>query len=203
MTAQIVATFALASFFIVIVPGPTVTVIVANSLRAGVRAGLMNVFGTQLGILTMMLIVATGLETVIAVMGQAFHWVKLAGAAYLIWLGARLLMASGRIEKAQGVLRSDTGYFWQGFIVIWSNPKALLLFGAFIPQFIEPEHAFMQTLTLGVTFMVVATLFDSLYAFAASGAGNFLNRTRVRMIERISGLFLIAGGIWMATLRRA
>ena len=72
--------FAIASFLIVIVPGPTVTVIIANSLRAGSRAGLLNVAGTQLGILTMIAILAVGLNTVVAVVGEAFVVLKVAGA---------------------------------------------------------------------------------------------------------------------------
>lgn len=203
MTIALIAGFALASFFIVIVPGPTVTVIVANSLRDGARAGLMNVAGTQSGIIVMILIVALGLETVVSLMGHAFVWVKIAGALYLVWLGLRLMRSDGEIDPAKGRLRSNAGYFWQGFLVIWSNPKALILFGAFIPQFIDPADAFRQTVVLGGVFMLVATIFDSLYALAAGRAGAFLTRTRVRLVERLSGAILIGGGLWLATLRRA
>jgi threonine/homoserine/homoserine lactone efflux protein len=202
MSIALLAGFALACFIIVVVPGPTVTVIVANSLRDGARAGLMNVAGTQAGLVIMLLVVALGLETVVAVMGQAFVWVKFAGAAYLVWLGIKLLCSNGEIGQARGRLRSNAGYFWQGFLVIWSNPKALILFGAFIPQFIDPNDAFRQTMILGIVFMVVATMFDSLYALAAGKAGSWLTQRRVRTVERVSGMFLIGGGIWLATLRR-
>lgn len=203
MSLALIAAFAMACFFIVIVPGPTVTLIVANSIREGAGAGLMNVAGTQAGIILMLLIVALGLETVVALMGHAFVWVKLAGAAYLIWLGLGLLRSSGEMGSARGVVRSRAGYFWQGFVVIWSNPKALILLGAFIPQFVKPDAAFVQTLMLGGVFMVVALIFDSLYAVAAGRAGAMLTRTRIRLVQRLSGMFLIGGGIWLATLRRA
>jgi threonine/homoserine/homoserine lactone efflux protein len=87
--------------------------------------------------------------------------------------------------------------------VIWSNPKALLFYGAFIPQFIDPSgSAFWQAIMLGSIFMAVATVFDSLYAFASGKAGKMLTRARIRIVEKISGLLLIGGGIWLATLRR-
>lgn len=205
MSWAVIATVALASFFIIIVPGPTVTVIVANSLRDGARAGLLNVAGTQAGLVPMLFIVAFGLETVVSFMAHAFFWVKLAGAAYLIWLGFRLLTSSGDIGDVDKVRRPRTGYFWQGFIVIWSNPKALLFFGAFIPQFIDPAvgNTFEQTLILGLVFMAVGAIFDSAYALIAGKAGSLLTRTRVRLVERISGTILIGGGLWLATLKRA
>jgi threonine/homoserine/homoserine lactone efflux protein len=203
MSLTLLAGFALASVIIVVVPGPTVTVIVANALRDGTRAGLLNVAGTQTGLVIILLVVALGLETVVAVMGQAFVWVKLAGAAYLIWLGIKLLRSSGEIAMAGSRRRSDAGYFWQGFLVILSNPKVLVLFGAFIPQFIDPHDAFRQTMILGLVFMAVATFFDSLYALAAGKAGVWLTRKRVRVVEVLSGMFLIGGGIWLAALRRA
>ena len=205
MSWTVIATVALASFVIIIVPGPTVTVIIASSLRDGARAGLMNVAGTQAGLVPMLFIVALGLETVVSFMAHAFFWVKLAGAAYLIYLGYRLLTASGDIGDVSKVRRPRIGYFWQGFIVIWSNPKALLFFGAFIPQFVDPAagNTFEQTLIRGLVFMVVGAIFDSMYALIAGKAGSMLTRTRVRLVERISGTILIGGGLWLATLKRA
>ena len=204
MSWSAILTVALASFVIIIVPGPTVTVIVANSLRDGARAGMLNIAGTQTGLVPMLLMVALGLQTVIAFMGYAFVWIKLAGAAYLIWLGYRLLTSSGDIGDVAKVKKPRIGYFWQGVVVIWSNPKAFLFFGAFIPQFVNPAagSTFEQTMILGLTFMTVATIFDSVYAVVAGRAGAWLTRTRVRLVERISGVILIGGGLWLATLRR-
>ena len=194
-------TVAVASFFIVIVPGPSVTVIIANSLRAGARAGLLNVAGTQFGVFTMILIVAAGLETVVAVMGEAFFWVKLAGAAYLIWLGIKLLRSNGAtLGVDKNVPPPKIGYFWQGFFVLWSNPKALFFFGAFIPQFVDlSRDTFWQTMALGMVFLVVAAIFDSLYALMAGGAGSMLSSRKVRIAEIGSGFCLVGGGVWLAT----
>ena len=203
MTLGMLIAFAVASFFIVVVPGPTVTVIVANSLRDGARAGFLNVAGTQAGLSVMIVVVALGLETVIRLMAEWFFVVKLIGAAYLIWLGVKLWRSDGDIGGAD-TRKPRIGYFWQGVVVIVTNPKILVLFGAFIPQFVDPAgSAFWQTMMLGGIFMVVATVFDSLYVLLAARAGRALTQTRVRFVEKVSGSLLIAGGIWMATLRRA
>ena len=197
-------TVIIASFFLAIVPGPSVTVIVANSLRSGAAAGLSCVAGTQLGVLTMVLIVAVGLETVVSLMGEAFFWIKLAGAAYLIWLGIKLLRSDGKFGVSEGQAAPKSGYFWQGFFVLWSNPKALLFLGAFIPQFVDLSgDYFLQTVILGSTFMVTAGVCDSVYAVMAGRAGTLLARNRVRMAEVASGLCLIGGGLWLATTRNS
>ncbi len=196
------AAFGLASFVIVIVPGPTITVLVANSLRDGARAGFLNIAGTQAGLAVMIIIVGLGLETVVRLMADWFFVVKLIGAAYLIWLGIKLWQSDGDIG-AGDARKPRIGYFWQGVVVILTNPKILVLFGAFIPQFIDPAgSAFWQTLVLGGIFMVVATVFDSLYVLLASKAGRALTQSRVRMVEKLSGSLLIAGGVWMAMLRK-
>ncbi|HSG94801.1 MAG TPA: LysE family translocator [Afifellaceae bacterium] len=198
---------ALASVAIVIVPGPTVTVIIANSLRHGARAGLLNVAGTQLGIAMMVLVLAFGLSALVAFLGSAFFWLKLAGAAYLVWLGFRLWRSDGTLGSgpAGGGGRLPGGsFFWQGFIVIWSNPKALLFFGAFIPQFVDPAgNTVIQTLLLGGTFSLVAAVLDSTYALLAGGTGALLSRRNVRLVEMFSGTCLIGGGIWLALTRRS
>ena len=203
MTITALLAFALTSFLIVIVPGPTVTVIVANSLRAGTRAGVLNIAGTQAGLVPMILIVAAGLETVVAVMAEWFVVVKLLGAAYLVWLGIRLWRSGGQIGSGE-VPPPKGGYFWQGVLVIWSNPKALILLGAIVPNFVDPSGSpFWQTLALGGIFMTIATVFDAAYALLAGKAGRLLTRTRVKTVERISGTLLIGGGLWMAALKRA
>ncbi len=204
MSIDILLPFIAASVAIVIVPGPSVTVIIANSLRHGARAGLLNVAGTQIGLLMMLAILAAGLSTIIDHMGTVFDWIRLLGAAYLIWLGIKLWRSDGKLEAATVGAPSQKNFFWQGLLVIWSNPKALLFFGAFIPQFIDPTgDALVQTLMLGSIFMVTATVLDSGYALAAGHAGQWLTGQKVRYLERISGSFLIGGGLWLALSRKA
>jgi homoserine/homoserine lactone efflux protein len=185
------------------VPGPTVTLIIANSIRHGYRAGLANVAGTQAGLAVMIAIVGIGLNTLISGMGHWFEWVRLIGAAYLIWMGVQMFRAKGTLN-ADGTARQPRGgFFLQGLAVALSNPKTLVFFGAFFPQFIDParDHG-LQILIMGLTAMLVAAVSDSAYALAAGRAGRALSAKRVRLLSRVSGGFLIGGGLWLAFSRR-
>ena len=202
MSLSVYFTFLLACIVVVIVPGPTVTLIVANSLRHGRRAGMLNVAGTQLGLVLTVGIVLLGLASLIAAMGAWFIWLRLVGAAYLIWLGCKLLMASGEIAAGTAPCTPRAGFFVQGLAVALSNPKTLLFFGAFFPQFMDPNRDFtLQVLIMGATAMAVAAISDSAYALLASRAGAALSRQRVRLMTRASGGMLIGGGVWLALSR--
>ena len=181
------------------VPGPTVTVIIANSLRYGHRAGLMNVAGTQAGFVIWLAIAALGLGAAIKMMGVWFDVLRWAGALYLMWLAIKLFRSNGDLAVAVDRARPKGSFFLQGFVVIMSNPKMLVLFGALIPPFITPDgSAMQQILILGATFMVIAGFGDVMYALMAGKAGSFLSRSRIRALEIVSGCFLMGGGIWMA-----
>jgi homoserine/homoserine lactone efflux protein len=202
MAIHLYLTFVAACVVIVIVPGPTVTLIIANSLRHGTRAGLLNIAGTQLGFACMIAIVLAGLASLIDTMGVWFDYVRLAGAAYLVWLGIKLLRSSGDLTAMQNAPKPRIGFFAQGFLVAMSNPKALLLFGALFPQFIDPAGDYVaQVLLLGLTAMAIALIFDSTYAILTGRAGAFLSQRRVRLLSRASGLCLIGGGAWLALAR--
>src|SRR5262249_6061814 len=137
MSVELYLAFVLACAVITIVPGPTVTLIVANSLRYGTRAGLLNVVGTQLGLGVMLAILVIGLASIIETMGWWFDWLRLLGAAYLVWLGWKLLRSPAQVDAPGAVGTPRGGFVLQGFLVLMGNPKALLWFGAFIPQFID------------------------------------------------------------------
>lgn len=202
MSLELYIAYVLTCAVIALIPGPTVTVIVANSLRHGARAGLLNVAGTQAGLALMMLILVVGLSSVIAAMGWLFEWLRWAGAAYLIWLGYKLLRSPEAIADAEGAAQPRGGFFLQGFLVLMANPKALLWFGAFIPQFVDPKGNYLaQIVGLGVTAMAVALVSDGAYAVLTGRAGAFLSRKRIRLVSRLSGGFLIGGGIWLALTR--
>jgi threonine/homoserine/homoserine lactone efflux protein len=201
MPLELYAAYVLACFLITLVPGPTVTLIVANSLAHGARAGLLNVAGTQAGLGLMMLVLMAGLSSVIEMMGWAFDWVRLAGALYLVWLGGKLLRAPDGIERCAPAPRA--GFFTQGLLVLLANPKALLWFGAFIPQFVDPRGDYVaQIALLGLTAMAVAALTDGAYAVLAGRAGVLASRSRVRLVSKLGGAFLVGGGIWLALTRR-
>jgi len=203
MSLDVYLAYVLACFVIAVIPGPTVTVIIANSLAYGTRAGLLNVAGTQLGLAIMMATVVVGLSTVIAVMGVWFDWLRIAGAAYLIWLGWKLLRSPDDFGQPARAAAPRGGFFLQGLLVILSNPKGLLWFGAFIPQFVDPSGDYVgQIVLLGVTAMAVALVSDGAYAVLTGRAGALLSRRRVRLVSRLGGAFLVGGGVWLALTRR-
>jgi homoserine/homoserine lactone efflux protein len=136
-------------------------------------------------------------------MGWLFDWLRWAGAAYLVWMGLQLLRSPEAIAEAKSLPAPRGGFLLQGFLVLMANPKALLWFGAFIPQFVDPKGNYIaQIILLGVTAMAVALVSDGAYAVLTGRAGAWLSRKRVRLISRLSGAFLIGGGIWLALTRK-
>jgi homoserine/homoserine lactone efflux protein len=203
MSLELYAAYLVACLIVVLVPGPTVTLILANSIRHGTRAGLANVLGTQVGLAVMIGVVGLGLASLIEAMGHWFDWLRLAGAAYLIWLGWKMIRSAG-IASATAPSRAPRGGFLlQGALVALSNPKTLVFFGAFFPQFIDParDHG-LQILIMGLTAMLFAAVSDSAYALAAGRARHALSAQRVRLMSRVSGAFLVGGGMWLAFSRR-
>jgi threonine/homoserine/homoserine lactone efflux protein len=199
VTWQAYVTFCIAAAALALVPGPTVTVIVANSLRYGARAGLLNVVGTQIGVVIWLGLAALGLQVAIAAMGVWFDVLRYFGAAYLIWIGVKMLRAKGELSQPDGTATQSRNFLLQGFVVIMSNPKMLVLFGALIPPFLTAGgNTLKETMLLGGTFMLIAAAGDTLYAILASRAGQWLSKSRVRAIEIVSGICLTAGGVWMA-----
>jgi len=155
-----------------------VTLVIDNGLRYGTRAALTNIAGVQAGLTIVIGIVAVGLTTLMATMGYWFDWVRFAGAAYLIWLGYKLVRF-----PVEGVNADEPpppprgGFFLQGFLVLLSNPKVLIFFGAFIPQFMDmSKDHFSQVVLLGFTFMATGAFTDSIYAILAEDYGIRLRR---------------------------
>lgn len=201
MALDVYLIFVAAATVAAIVPGPTVTVIAANGLTHGMRAGLLNVAGGLVALAAMMAVLAVGLASAVAALGVWFDALRLAGALYLVWLGWKLLRSAGAVALTAAP-RPRGGFFLQGFLVVASNPKTLFFFGAFIPQFIDPAGDYVaQAVVLGVTVMAVATLSDGAYAVLSGRAGRMLSRRRVKLVSRIGGLSLIGGGLWLAFAR--
>jgi homoserine/homoserine lactone efflux protein len=198
MTTDSFLAFVLAATALALVPGPTVTVVIANSLKHGTRAGLLNVLGTQMGLAIWLGIAALGLGAAIKLMGVWFDVLRYAGAAYLVWIGIKLFLSKGDLALATNRARPNGSFFLQGFVVIMSNPKMLVLFGALIPPFIPQGGDVMRlTLQMGLTSMAIAAAGDTAYALMAGQAGAWLSQKRIRGIEIISGCCLIGGAAWM------
>jgi threonine/homoserine/homoserine lactone efflux protein len=203
MSMQAYLAFAAACIALALLPGPVVTLLIANGLRHGTRAALINIAGVQTGLAIAIGVVAIGLTSLMATMGYWFEWVRLLGAAYLVWLGIKLIRS-----PVEGIATGDTpppprgGFFLQGFVVLLSNPKILVFFGAFLPQFMDMSRDHVpQVALLGVTFMVIAGLTDGIYALLAGRARKLFSARRTRLVSRISGGFMIGGGLWLALTR--
>jgi threonine/homoserine/homoserine lactone efflux protein len=201
MSLELYLAYVAACIVVAVIPGPMVALVVANGLSHGSRAALLNVAGSQLGLALMLGTLVLGLASIIEALGWWFDALRLAGAAYLVWLGWKLLRASGDLTLAKAA-RPRGGFFLQGFLVMISNPKVLLFFGAFIPQFIDPTRdATAQVVLLGATAMVVATVSDGTYALLTGRAGALLSRQRVRLASWLGGVCLIGCGVWLALTR--
>jgi homoserine/homoserine lactone efflux protein len=201
MSSHLYAAYLFACLVVTLIPGPSVTLIVANGLKHGTRPALLNALGGQIGIAMMVLTVVVGLTSLIGVMGWLFDWLKIAGAAYLIFIGWKLLRAP--VDTGAPVeVRPRGGFVLQGLLVMLANPKGLLFFGAFLPQFIDPHGDYQhQALVLGMTAMAMGAATDTLYAVLSGRVQNLLSGQRMRFINRAGGTCLIGGGIWLAFTR--
>jgi threonine/homoserine/homoserine lactone efflux protein len=203
MSLNVYFAFIAACIALALLPGPIVTLLIANGLRHGTRAALTNILGVQTGLLVAIAIVAVGLTSLMATMGYWFDWVRFAGAAYLVWLGIKLIRVPAKgVEADAAPPPPRGGFFLQGFLVALSNPKLLLFFGAFLPQFMDlNKDPVSQAMLLGATFMVLAGLTDASYALLAGQARTFFSARRTRLVSRLSGGCMIGGGIWLALTR--
>jgi threonine/homoserine/homoserine lactone efflux protein len=175
------ALFAVAALALAVVPGPAVLYIVAQSVDQGRIAGLVSALGISVGSLVHVVAATIGLSSLLASSATAFTVVKYAGAAYLIFLGARRLLRRERFEEERArAPRSRRRLFVDGVVVNVLNPKTALFFLAFLPQFVDPEQglATLQILVLGLAFTVIALCSDSVWALAAGTLGSWLRRSR-------------------------
>ena len=177
--------FLMAALALLLVPGPAVLNIVACSLARGRRAGLACVLGTEAASLVHTTAAALGLSALLMSSALAFSTVKYLGAAYLVYLGLRALVAREEPSAAPHMDRVRLGFsrlFAQGFLVNLLNPKTALFFLAFLPQFADPAKGPLvgQILFLGLLFVALASCTDGAYALLVGTAGRWLKgRTRL------------------------
>ena len=199
--SELYLAFVLATIVLIALPGPNVTLIVANSLAAGARAGLLTVAGTSTATALLLAVAALGMSSLMALMAEAFGWLRWAGVAYLLYLG---LQQWRRSPDPAAPPPGRQRIFWQGFVVSASNPKTLLFYVAFLPQFIDPGLApGPQLALLSLTFLLIATLIDGAYGLLAGRLrGALADARRARLRQRLSGSFLIAAALGLALARR-
>ena len=191
--------YCFACFVVVIVPGPTVTLIIANTLSFGTRAGMLNVVGTQLGLILMIGLLAIGFQVVV----QQLEWflivIRFLGAIYLIWLGYKIFTSPSLMQKISDKKYFNNKFVLQGFLVIWSNPKAFLFLGAFIPQFLDINQLTeFQIIYLGLLFMLIGAIFDSAYAVVFGKFKNVISSSHLKFLNKIGGSLLALLGLWLA-----
>ncbi len=206
LNLELYLAFCVATAALILMPGPIVTLVVANSLKHGSRTGLATVIGANSGSAILIAAGGFGLTTMLAVAGDIFEWVRWAGVAYLVWLGLRE-WRSALAGVRDGALPPDErpkGVFWHGFLVALTNPKTIFFFVAFFPQFLDPQLAAgPQIAILIVTFLVIATCLDSMYALLAGRLrGRLMDPRRARIRHGITGTLLIGTGIGLALARR-
>lgn len=206
LSIEIFAAFLAASVLLAITPGPTMSLVIANSTAFGVRAGLLTVAGNAVGLAILMGIVSLGLSSVMLLLAEWFDLVRVIGAAYLVWLGAnRLWKAFGpHSDLAVPTPKKASRWFWQGLAVALSNPKVLLFLGAFLPQFVDAGHpALPQLVALSVIFVATLAGVDAGYAALIGQATLMLKARWQRTMDGASGILLLMAAAWLALQRRA
>jgi threonine/homoserine/homoserine lactone efflux protein len=193
-----VAVFALAAVALILLPGPAMLFLIARGIGHGRKVAMVSAVGVDSATAVFVLCAAVGLTALLASSAMAFTVVRVAGAAYLGYLGVRALRGNGPDLTATRTAGSAGRAYRQGFLVGITNPKVALFFLAFLPQFVDPARgaASTQILVLGAIFTLIGLTFDLGYAAAAGTLGGWLHR-RPRLASRqryVTGTLYLALG---------
>ena len=191
-----------ATSVLVLIPGPNVALIVASSLRHGLKTGLVTAFGTTAGLAFQLFLVIVGMAAVIELAATALEWIRWMGVAYLVYLGIRAWIES--VPNLQDIhAQSNSVTFWHGFAMAVVNPKTLLFNAAFLPQFVAGgEGTTGQLTTVASVYLAVIVIGDALWALFASSARQFLGKCG-HLRNRITGVFLLGAAAGLALSRRS
>jgi threonine/homoserine/homoserine lactone efflux protein len=209
LSSSQVISYAVVSGVVIAIPGPSVLFAVGRALSGGRRSALASVVGNALGVYVVAVLVSIGLGAVVARSDVAFDVIKYVGSAYLVYLGARAIANRRKLttaltaqQPAWGAARSAR----QGFVVGVANPKALLLFGAVLPQFVDRAAGDvpLQMLLLALVSFFTALLSDSAWVLAASAFRRWFARSprRLELIGGAGGLAVVVVGITVALTGR-
>lgn len=205
-------TFSLMAVVVVMTPGPTVLLALSNGSRFGFTAAGYGIAGAAISDAVLIAAAGVGLGAVLATSGFVFNVVKWVGVAYLIWLGVQMLRTSGELhlrdhpagDQNPDKPRPYPAIFRKSFLVAVTNPKGLLFFTAFLPQFLIPEEPMlMQYVTLAIVFIAIDVAVMAAYATLGARAMTFLSARGALWIDRVCGGFLVTLGLGLAFLRRS
>jgi len=204
-TSQLLA-FALASILFIQVPGPSLLFTIGRALTVGRRGALLSVLGNALGLVAQIVAVALGLGAIVAASAAAYTVLKIIGACWVVWLGIQAIRHRGdaRIALALGERHQErtSAALRTGFIVGATNPKSIVFFVAFLPQFTNASagHVGAQVALLGALFAVMAVASDSVWALAASRARDWFARKPKRLdaMGAAGGAMMIGLGATLA-----
>jgi threonine/homoserine/homoserine lactone efflux protein len=202
--------FSAMALAIIVIPGPTVLFVVGRALAHGRRTALTSVIGNEIGALLLSVAVAFGVGSIVERSVVVFTALKLAGAAYLLYLGVQALRHRRSLQEAIGESGDEGGNrardLWQGFVVGITNPKTTVFFAAVLPQFVVREngHVALQMLVFGLIFTFIALLCDSVWGLAAGTARAWFARSprRLAAIGGTGGLMMIGLGVAVAATGR-
>jgi threonine/homoserine/homoserine lactone efflux protein len=206
---QLWLAFAAAAAVVIAIPGPTTLMVTGHAMSSGTRVALASLLGVALGDFTAIACSVLGLGAVLAASAEAFTVLKWAGALYLIYLGIKLWRAPavplGAAAAGQGARRSVGRAIAESFSVTLLNPKGLLFFAAFLPQFIDPHRAVLpQVIVLALTFELLAASSLALYIFMTARARHIMDSPRaIKIMNRAGGTMLIGAGLLTASLKRS
>jgi threonine/homoserine/homoserine lactone efflux protein len=201
--------FMLAAFVLIAIPGPSVIFVISRGVVLGRRAALATVLGNCAGVYVLVIAVAVGVGALVERSVIAFDTLKLAGAAYLVWLGVKTVRSRRSLAAALRrpvEPKSDRRILREGFLVGITNPKAAVFFAAILPQFADPSlgHVPLQMLFLGLVFVLMAMVMDGLWAFAAGTARERFvgSPRRLEAIGGAGGIVMIGLGVGLAVTGR-
>jgi len=197
-----IISFLLVSAVVIAVPGPNIIAIVSTTITSGKQRGLQTIIGTTLAMIVQLTIAALGTSLLLATLTQGFVWLKWCGVTYLVFLGANSLYAFYTHKKSKPI--SAAASMQRGFWVALTNPKTILFFSAFLPQFASLDSAYLpQIAILSTSFMLLAVTIDSCYMLSAARLKwLFASKDVNRISDGVSGtLFIGAGGLLAASNR--
>jgi len=201
LSADRLLAFGITAFVVIVIPGPSVLFVVGRALASGRRVAVLTVAGNTVGEYLQVIAVAFGVGALAEQSVAAFTALKLAGGAYLVYLGVRTFRERKSLAAAIAApvcARSDRRSFLEGFTVGATNPKTVVFLAAILPQFVSRAggHVPAQILALGLVFAAIAIISDTIWALAAGGFRAWFSRSprRLELIGGAGGLAIVAVG---------